>query len=422
MTKREIHIFGGGTFQHVRSHLALAAPAFGTVAKTIARKCETRYPQMRADLHLTRMADSQSNLVTNDDVAEELKAVADNPLTKIIFFSAAICDFSGEIDGVTSEKDAARLQSRTDILPHIDLTPTEKLIRLVRTPVAAGGYGRKDILLVAFKTTCGSTPEEMYLAGLGMLKENSANLVLANDVKTRRNMIITPEEAVYEDGYDREKTLDALLEIAFLRSQLTFTQSTVVEGSVVPWSDERVPQNLREVVNYAVRQNAYKPFKGATVGHFATKLSDTEFLTSIRKSDFNKLDSTGLVYVKSDGPDTVLAYGAKPSVGGQSQRSVFRDHPGYDCILHFHCPLREDALHCIPTVSQREVECGSHECGKNTSQNLVTFRFGEHVIKAVMLDNHGPNIVFNKNTPAAVIIEFIESNFDLRKKTGGYQL
>lgn len=129
---------------------------------------------------------------------------------------------------------------------------------------------------------------------------------------------------------------------------------------------------MRAVVDHCVAANAYKPFQGKTVGHFACRVEGTtdEFLTSVRKSNFNNLDEVGLVRVKTDGPDTVLAYGAKPSVGGQSQRIIFHDHEGYDCIAHFHCPLKENPVDDIPVASQREYECGSHECGKNTSDNL----------------------------------------------------
>ncbi len=250
-----------------------------------------------------------------------------------------------------------------------------------------------------------------------------ANLVLVNDTKTRWNMIVTPEEAAYHETDNRVEVLKNLVDMAFYRSHLTFTQSTVVDGQPVPWTDERVPAALRTVVDYCINKNAYKPFQGKTAGHFACRLSDTEFLTSIRKTNLNDLYKVGLVYVKTDGPDTVLAYGAKPSVGGQSQRIVFKDHPGYDCIVHFHCPLkpkglREVQYRNIPVVSQREAECGSHQCGKNTSDHLA--QFGN--LKCVMLDNHGPNIIFNKNIDPMEVINFIESNFDLSQKTGGYNL
>ncbi len=217
---------------------------------------------------------------------------------------------------------------------------------------------------------------------------------------------------------DRAAILKELVDMTWYRSQLTFTQSTVVDGKPVAWTDPRVPSSLRAVVDHLIHGNAYKPFNGKTVGHFACRLSDTEFLTSIRKTDFNQLDKIGLVYVKSSGPDSVIAYGAKPSVGGQSQRIVFNDHPGFDCIAHAHIPLRPDHPDAIPVASQREFECGSRECGANTSQGLK--QFGN--LKAVMLDNHGPNIVFPSSIDPQEVIDFIERNFDLSLKTGGYNL
>lgn len=150
------------------------------------------------------------------------------------------------------------------------------------------------------------------------------------------------------------------------------------------------------------------------MGHFAAKLSDDTFLTSKRKTNFNDIAKNGLVKIKTDGPDTVLAFGAKPSVGGQSQRIVFKDHPGMDCIVHAHVPIRKGSE--VPVVSQREYECGSHECGKNTSRGLK--KFGN--LWAVFLDQHGPNIVFNKSINPQEVIDFIEANFDLEGKTGGY--
>jgi hypothetical protein len=116
----------------------------------------------------------------------------------------------------------------------------------------------------------------------------------------------------------------------------------------------------------------------------------------------------------TDGPDSVTAYGAKPSVGGQSQRIVFHDHTDYDCIVHFHCPIKEGSL--VPVASQREFECGSHECGKNTSNHLK--KFGN--LSAVYLDQHGPNIVFHHSINPEEVISFIDCNFDLSKKTGGF--
>jgi hypothetical protein len=84
--------------------------------------------------------------------------------------------------------------------------------------------------------------------------------------------------------------------------------------------------------------------------NFVPKVDDQTFVTSKRKTDFNRLPEVGMVLVKTDGPDTVLAYGAKPSVGGQSQRIIFKDHPGYDCVLHFHCKYT-DSMTCSKSMS-----------------------------------------------------------------------
>jgi hypothetical protein len=227
-------------------------------------------------------------------------------------------------------------------------------------------------------------------------------------------MVITPEEARYHETTDRDVALMGLIEMTYLRSHLTFTRSTVVAGDPVPWESELVPEALRTVVDYCILEGAYKPFRGATVGHFACKLNDNTFLTSIRKSNFNDLPTTGLVRIETDGPDNVLAYGAKPSVGGQSQRIVFNDHKEYDCIVHFHCPIKEGSE--VPQVSQMEYECGSHQCGENTSKGLK--KFGN--LSAVYLQEHGPNIVFNRSIDPQEVIDFINANFDLNEKTGGY--
>lgn len=418
---KSIHVFGGGTVTHIANHFAVCAPAYGTTAYKLGRLAKKRF-RGEVTLELTKMAGGL--METNADVAKRLEDLKRSPHTKVIFFNCALCDWvpdCGEIfqtDGSFKNiKEFGKYAQRFDTRgygPTIQFSAAEKLVKSIRE-------NRKDIFVVAFKATCGASKQEMYEKGLRLCKEASVNLVLVNDTKTRWNMIVTPEEAAYHETDDRDKVLENLVDMAYYRSQLTFTQSTVVAGHPVKWDDPIVPESLRKIVDHCVAKNAYKPFKDATVGHFACKLpgTDNEFLTSIRKSNFNKLYETGLVKVVTDGPDTVIAYGAKPSVGGQSQRRVFRDHPGYDCIVHFHCPLKENPTDPIPVRSQREVECGSHQCGKNTSDGLKEFAGG---IKAVYLDQHGPNIVFNRNIDPALVIDFIECNFDLEKKTGGYNL
>jgi hypothetical protein len=417
MKNKKVYVMGGGTVSHVRNHLALCAPAYGTTAIKLAEYCEIKFDKMDVELILTKMADPQNHcgntvLETNVDVQMFINRLKEDYDTKVIFLNIALCDYDGSIADVgynhtVSGKYASRLKT-SDGPQTMFLTPADKVVKSIRE-------GRKDITVVAFKTTCGATEQEQYLAGLNLLKKNSVNLVLANDTLTHLNMIITPEEARYCVTTDRDKALIELVKMAYSRSHLTFTRSTVVDGHPVAWDDNLVYPCLRTVVDYCITNAAYKPFNGATVGHFACKLDDNTFLTSIRKSNFNDLHKNGLVLVKTDGPDSVIAYGAKPSVGGQSQRIVFTEHPEYDCIVHFHCPLKHIRPNNIPVVSQKEYECGSHECGQNTSNGLK--QFGN--LSCVMLDNHGPNIVFNHSIDPNEVIQFISDNFDLSDKTGG---
>jgi hypothetical protein len=404
------HIIAGGTHFHVRPHLALSAPAYGETGRAIARELEAR--GQPAALHLTRMAGGAADLDTVDDVAALVARIVQNPMARMLFMPVALCDFTASVleDGAPtpSGKEAPRL--RTSDGPKVALlTPAQKVILSVRRE-------RKDIFLIGFKATSGASPAEQLAAGLTLLKTASCNLVLANDLRARRSMIVTPEQASYHVTEDRREALHNLVDMALLRSKLTFTRSRVVPGDAVPWSSELVPSTLRRVVDHCIARGAYKPFLGVTVGHFAVKLGDGRFLTSRRKTDFNRLREVGLVMVEARGDHEVIAYGSRPSVGGQSQRIIFAEHPGADCIVHFHCPLRPGSR--VPLRSQRAFECGSHECGKNTSDGLASF--GD--VRAVMLDRHGPNIVFSRHADPDRVIRFIEENFDLAGTTAGFPL
>lgn len=408
--KKIINIIGGGTVAPVVAHLALCAPAYGTTAKQLAIIVRERFGRENYDtnLTLTKMAGG-NDIETNTDVGNWIEKILKETATKIVFFNVACVDYKAHLGDKYGERFDSREGSKT-----IQITPQPKFIKHIR-----GTGGRKEIFLVGFKNTCGATEQAMFEAGLRLCKDASCNLVLVNDSKTRLNMIVTPEEATYKVTTDRLAVLEELVDMTWYRSQLTFTQSTVVDGKLISWYDERIPKTVVDIIEYCIDNKAYKSFNGGgTVGHFAVKLDEKSFLTSIRKSNFNNIQNVGMVLVKTDGPDTVLAFGAKPSVGGQSQRTVFRDHPGYDCIVHFHCPLRLDHKNTIPIVSQKEVECGSHQCGENTSKGLA--QFGN--LQCVMLDNHGPNILFPSNIDPKEVIDFIEANFDLAAKTGGYNL
>lgn len=406
-----IHVVGGGTIVHVRNHLALSAPAYGSTAREIAGIC-TRMGQ-DAKLTLTRMADPSSAYETNNDMARLADEIAADTSTRIVFWNPAICDYTGQVGDVAPARKAQRLKTGEGEQV-MTLTPSHKIVSSIRA-------ARKDIFLVAFKTTTGASEDEMYLAGLKLMKGSHINLVLVNDVVTRLNMVVTPEEARYHVTNQRVEALEGLVEMALLRARGTFTRSTVVEGKAgVSWQSDMISDNLREVVEHCIRRGAYKPMETkrgkVTAGHFAVRGAEGKIITSRRWSDFNTLPQTGMVLIESKGNDEVIAWGGKPSVGGQSQRIIFKDHPDLDNIVHFHCPLKPEAQGIIPVRSQRPYECGSHECGKNTSDGLRQIEDG---IWAVMLDQHGPNIVYRKDVPSQRVIGIIEKYFDLDDKTGG---
>ena len=401
-----IRIIGGGTVSHVRNHLALCAPAYGTTAKRLLGLCAAQ--GQAAELALTRMADPTSPYETGDDLARLADAIVADPAARVVFWNPAICDYTGTVGEVASGPKAQRLKT-ADGEVAMALTPADKILSRFRAH-------RKDLFLVAFKTTTGATPDEQYRAGLALLKKNSANLVLANDTVTGLNMVVAPEETRYHQTHDREEALVGLVEMALLRSTNTFTRSTVVSDKGVDWNDPEIPDNLRQVVEHCIARGAYKPFQGKTVGHFAVRGRDGTIITSRRKSNFNQLPETGMVRIRPIGNDTVEAEGGKPSVGGMSQKIIFEEHPQAHNIVHFHCPPRPGMEKHLAIRDQRPNECGSHQCGRNTSHGLAVMEDG---IQAVMLDNHGPNIVYGKDVPAERVIDFIERHFDLEAKTGG---
>ena len=423
MSYEKVVVIGGGTISHVRNHLALAAVAYGGTAIQIA-DLVGRHPGhiYHTDLILTKMADpryerstkvdakTSNPYETNQDITTLVDQLIADDQVRVVFFNVALCDFSGEIEDVSSGKYASRLKSREGERT-LTLTMQDKLLGRFRKE-------RKDIFLIGFKTTAGASEDEQYIAGLNLLKSNSVNMVLANDTVTRNNMIIVPEEARYAVTTDRKHALTTLVDMAMARSQLHFTRSTVIPGETVDWNGDEVPDSLREVVNHCIAKGAYKPFRGNTAGHFAYKVDDTTFITSKRKTNYNNLDKVGLVKVVSTGRDSVVAHGFKPSVGGQSQRIIFEQHPEADCIVHFHSPVTQNvnASLLIPRRLQQWLECGSHECGLNTSVGL---REVEPGIKVVYLEEHGPNIVFNRNIDPNRVTSFIDRYFDLEAKTGG---
>ena len=418
MANQYVHIIGGGTVYHVRPHLAISAVAYGTTARRLYLMFKENDNEVDRHyrIHLTKMANSGAgDLETNDDISALLDKLVANPETKVIILNAALCDFKGTIfENQTrylnqllptkSGKDQPRL--KTSEGAHLmELSPAEKLISKIRKE-------RKDIFLVGFKTTAGATEDEMYLAGLTLLKTTSCNLVLVNDLHTKLNLIVAPELARYSVTTDRHAACRELVNMVNTRSRLTFTRTTIAEGALIPWDSSRVPATLRKVVDWCADHGAYKPFRDVTVGHFAFVEGPRTLISSRRKQNYNRRDCRDMVRVTFDN-DQMTAYGAKPSAGTTSQYAVLSQFPEYDCIVHFHCPLKSGSK--VNVRSQKDLECGSHECGENTWKGITKFKG----LAAVMLDQHGPNIIFSSKCDPDEVIKFIDENFDLTVRSDG---
>lgn len=436
---KKIYVLGGGTVFHLRPHFALSAPAYGKTAIKLAQELEeTMNTTGRAgvagyEIHLglTKMAIGgmmerrnyqRTHMIgeTNAEVDAFLEKIVADPDTKMIFMSVALCDFEGCVGHQDNEyqfrrtatgKNEPRLKSRDDNNLYVELRASDKLIGKIRKQ-------RKDIFLVGFKTTASAPEEQQYEAGLTLLKQNSCNLVLANDVQTGLNMIICPELAQYSVTHDRTQVLHSLIEMSLLRSSNEFTRTEINQtGHLISWTqDPAVPETLRKVVDWCIEKGAYKPFKNITTGHFGVRLTKPGaekaiLLSSRRKQNFNLPECRDLVSVHFDGRSQV-AFGAKPSAGARSQYIVLSKFDDLDCIVHFHSPKKHHSM--VPSRSQREFECGSHQCGKNTADGMARVN---QDLAVVMLDKHGPNIVFSSKADPQMVIDFIEANFDLSKQT-----
>lgn len=192
-------IIGGGTFNHISCHLSLAAPAFGTTAMQLGHFMKRNHPELECVVTLTRMADRKSKLVTNKDLLEYVSDILEDPLVKIIVLNAAICDF--EIENPSEE---TRLSSKQDY-PVIMKGITSKIIGGIKEL-------RPDIVVCGFKTTHGATETEQFKKAMNSMNSNSLNLVLANDVATKENILISDSGNSYFDT--RESLLKKMLSIA----------------------------------------------------------------------------------------------------------------------------------------------------------------------------------------------------------------
>lgn len=407
----QVHIVGGGTAYHIRPNLSLSAVAYGRTARRLRDLCAPIWGNDNVHLHLTRMANSgMGDMETNEDVRRLLVSLVSDPCTKVLFLPVSLVDFTakvlaGGLIPTDSGKREPRLRTK-DGRHMVSLDPAEKLIPDIR-------HYRKDVFLVGFRTTAGSSEDEQFVAGLELIKSASCNLVFSNDMHTRVNVIVAPEQARYYASLDKDEVLERLTTIVSSRSGLTFTRTCAAPGEPVPWSSRAVPEALRAVLAHCNARGAYKPLLGIVPGYVAARAPGGRILTTARWADVRNVGEEGLTECEIGEDRTVTAYGQKPSFGVQDQISVFQDHPDVDCLIHFHCPLRSDGPDPIPVREQWPFECGSHESGANVSSGMR--RFGESM--AVMLRNHGPAVAFSSDADPDRVISFIERNFDLLGRT-----
>lgn len=194
-----IVILGGGTFSPIRNHLAICAPAFGNTA----RKLHEKLPGSK--LYLTKMADSTSDLVTNEDVSNLIDTLLDDISIKTIILNIAFCDYKAlPINDILSDFHAERLStSKGDV--NLVLTPYEKVIVKIKQK-------RKDIFLIGFKTTTNHTIDEQIIAGKNAMSQNKADIIFCNDTVTRNNVLVFSDNDVYV-AENREDALNKLCSI-----------------------------------------------------------------------------------------------------------------------------------------------------------------------------------------------------------------
>jgi len=200
----KVVILGGGTFNPISCHLALAAPAFGGTAKKL-HAMFTDNGTLESHLVLTKMADSNSTLITNEDVAICVAEMIKDPEVKAVVMNAAICDF--ELPNPTDE---ARLSSSKDY----DVT-----LFGIRTKILASiKEQRPDIIVVGFKTTHGASKIEQAAKAFTSMHNNNLDVVFANDVGTRTNILVNKELCVQNGS--REHLLDQLMQHVVIYSNM----------------------------------------------------------------------------------------------------------------------------------------------------------------------------------------------------------
>ena len=195
---KKIIIIGGGTINYVRAHLAISAPAYGGTARKIHDILNKK--NIVNELFLTKMADFNSKIETNDDVLIWVNRILEDKNVGAIIFNAALADFTGQIGDEASGKYAERLRTVNGD-NFIKITPSNKIISEIKDK-------RPDIIVTGFKTTSGADLNTQRERGLNLLTSNNIDYVIANDLVTRKNLLIPRSDFILDD---RDIVIDKLL-------------------------------------------------------------------------------------------------------------------------------------------------------------------------------------------------------------------
>ena len=210
----KVHIIGGGTVTHITNHFAVSAPAYGSTARKLFQEFRTRrwergganmHSNFAVETHLTRMAGGPKELETNDDVEKLIDDLLLDEETKVIIMNAALCDWKPlGVHGypLTMGATGTRLHTFNGDI-EVKFTPAAKVVSKIRAK-------RNDILLVAFKTTCGASEAAMIKAGAELCNQTGADFIVANDSKTLLGMIVYPSGEAHCVTTDRAHLLHNL--------------------------------------------------------------------------------------------------------------------------------------------------------------------------------------------------------------------
>lgn len=220
----KVVIFSGGTMVHIRPHLSVCAPAFGKVGHEIEQALYDWYAKhinafetfLEEELNYgnilnlsaetithyqTRMADSESPIITNDDLAGYLDEVLADKSVKCIVMAAAVCDYEPDkmetitgcmIDNhVDFGKKYPRLHDVRQIT--VRMKQTDKLVDRIK-------QCRPDIKLISFKTTSDETIEELIGKCSKNERRNDSDIVFGNDIANKYNILVTRfSTAIYDN-------------------------------------------------------------------------------------------------------------------------------------------------------------------------------------------------------------------------------